>query len=123
MESAEKLLRSGYQPERTVYFIFGHDEELSGQQGAVQIAALFQTRNIKADIIIDEGGFVTREKVPGMSQPIALIATAEKGYMTLELSVSKSGGHSSMPEAETALDILTKAIVRLRSTPFEARFV
>lgn len=123
MESAEKLLRAGYPPERTVYFIFGHDEELSGQQGAVQIAALFQARNIKADIIIDEGGFVTREKVPGMSQPIALIATAEKGYMTLELSVSKSGGHSSMPEAETALDILTKAIVRLRSTPFEARFV
>jgi carboxypeptidase PM20D1 len=123
MESAEKLLRENYQPERTVYFIFGHDEELSGKKGAVKIAALFQERKIKADIILDEGGFVTREKVPGLEKPIALIATAEKGYVTLDMSVTKHGGHSSMPEKETAIDILLKAIVRLRGNPFEARFV
>lgn len=123
LESAEKLLRENYQPERTVYFIFGHDEELSGKKGAVKIAQLFQERKIKADIILDEGGFVTREKVPGLEKPIALIATAEKGYLTLNLSVTKPGGHSSMPDKETAIDILINAIKKLRDNPFEARFI
>lgn len=123
LESAEKLLKEGYQPERTVYFIFGFDEEIGGKQGAVQIAKLFQQRNIKADIIIDEGGIVTKDKVPGLSKPVALIGTAEKGYMSLEFSVNKKGGHSSMPENETSIDILTEAIVKLRAHPFDAKFV
>jgi carboxypeptidase PM20D1 len=123
LESAEKLLRENYRPERTVYFIFGHDEEISGKKGAVKIAELLESRKVKADIILDEGGFVTREKVPGLKKPVALIATAEKGYVTLDLTVTKNGGHSSMPDNETALDILCKAIVELRSHPFKARFV
>jgi carboxypeptidase PM20D1 len=61
--------------------------------------------------------------VPGISKPVALIGTAEKGYISLEFSVNKKGGHSSMPENETAIDILTKAIVKLRANPFEAKFV
>ena len=66
---------------------------------------------------------MTKEKVPGLSKPVALIGTSEKGYMSLELSVNKKGGHSSQPENETAIDILAKAIVHLREHPFEARFV
>ncbi len=123
LESAEKLLTENYRPERTVYFIFGHDEEISGKKGAVKIAELLQSRKVKADIVLDEGGFVTKEKVPGLKKPVALIATAEKGYVTLDLTVTKNGGHSSMPDNETALDILFKAIVELRTHPFKARFV
>lgn len=123
LESAEKLLKEDYQPERTVYFVFGHDEEIGGKNGAVKIAELFQQRNIKADMIIDEGGILTKEKVPGLSKPVALIGTAEKGYLSLELSVNKKGGHSSQPEKETAIDILSKAIVQIQTHPFEARFV
>lgn len=122
MESAEKLLKENYQPERTIYFAFGHDEEISGKNGAKKIAETLAKRKIKAALVLDEGGFVTQEKVPGMKQPVALIGTAEKGYMTMHLSVTKSGGHSSMPEKETALDILLQAIIRLRTNPFEARY-
>lgn len=122
LESAEKLLQQNFQPERTIYFAFGHDEEIGGK-GATAIAALLKSRNITADLIIDEGGFVTKEKVPGIAKPVALIGTAEKGYMSLEFSVNKKGGHSSMPEKETAIDILMKAIVKLRAHPFDAKFV
>ena len=122
LESSEKLLQENFQPERSVYFIFGHDEEIGGK-GAIKMAEILYTRNVKADMIIDEGGFVTNEKVPGMTKPVALIATAEKGFLSLEFSVNVKGGHSSMPEKETAIDILTKAIVKLRANPFEARFV
>jgi carboxypeptidase PM20D1 len=42
--------------------------------------------------------------------------------MSLLLSVEKNGGHSSMPDKETSIDILSKALVRLRANPFEAKF-
>ena len=118
-EAAEKLLGERYQPERTIYFAFGHDEEMGGT-GAQAIAAVLQSRGVKADLVIDEGGVITKEKIPGMKQPVALIGNSEKGYLSLELTVEKHGGHSSMPEAETSIDILAKALVRLREEPFHA---
>lgn len=120
LEAAEKLMHAGVQPPRTVYFVFGHDEEIGGK-GAIAIAAWMQAQNITAQFILDEGGIITKEKLPGANAPVALLGTAEKGYMSVTLTVQKPGGHSSMPEPETAIDILSKAVVRLRATPFEAR--
>ncbi|MFM8739981.1 MAG: M20 family peptidase [Cytophagales bacterium] len=120
-EAVEKLLNEGVQPLRTVYFAFGHDEEVGGR-GAMATANLLKQRGIKAEMVMDEGGIITKEKVPGLAKPIALLGTAEKGYLSLELTVEIPGGHSSMPEKETAIDVLTKAIVQLRSQPFEAEF-
>lgn len=121
MEAVEKLLKENFQPKRTIYLAFGHDEETGGT-GARALAAELQSQNVVADMVLDEGGIITETQVPGMTKPVALIGTSEKGYMSLELKVEKSGGHSSMPQNETAMDILTKAIVRLRENPFEARF-
>jgi len=120
LEAAEKLARDGFRPERTVYVVFGHDEEIGGN-GAIAIAAWMKERNIQASWVMDEGGFITKDKVPGVAQPVALLGTAEKGYLSVELTVEKPGGHSSMPEPETAIDILTRAIVALRQRPFDAR--
>lgn len=121
MEAAEKLIKEGFQPERTIYLAFGHDEEIGGK-GAIATAAWFKANNITAEMVLDEGGIVTTDKVPGVTKPVALIGNSEKGYMSVDLTVEKNGGHSSMPDAETAIDILTRAIVKLRDNPFEARF-
>jgi carboxypeptidase PM20D1 len=118
-EATEKLLLAGFQPERTVYFAFGHDEEVGGT-GAKAIAALMKSRSIMADLVLDEGGIITNEKVPNMSRPVALLGTSEKGYLSLELTVEKSGGHSSQPAKETAIDILAAALLKIRENPFEA---
>ena len=123
LESTEKLLKENFKPARTIYFVFGHDEELGGKNGAKKIAELLESRKVKAELVMDEGGFVSDEKVPDVTKPVALVGTSEKGYLSIEFSVNKMGGHSSMPESETAIDILTKAIVKLRSKPFEAKFV
>jgi len=120
MEAAEKLVKENFQPERTIYFAFGHDEEVGGT-GAIAIAKWFKENNIEAELVIDEGGIITKEKLPGITKPVALIGNAEKGYFSLELSVELSGGHSSMPANETAIDILTKALVKLRAKPFEPK--
>jgi len=117
LEATEKLLAENVQPERTVYFSFGHDEEVGGK-GARAVAALLKSRNIEAEYVLDEGGIVTLDKMPGITRPLALLGTSEKGYLSLELTVEIAGGHSSMPEEETAIDILNKALVNLRSQPF-----
>jgi carboxypeptidase PM20D1 len=122
LEATEKLLRQGFQPERSIYYVFGQDEEIGGRKGAQAIAKLLEERKIKAELLIDEGGIVTSQKLPGITKPVALLGTAEKGYLSLEFSVQKKGGHSSMPDSETAIDILMKALVKLHDNPFPARF-
>lgn len=122
MEAVEKLIAKNYQPERTIYLSFGHNEEVLGT-GARAIAALLKSRNVKAELVLDEGGIVTTEKVPGLKgKSVALVGTAEKGYISVEMSAIKNGGHSSMIEAETAIDMITKAVVDLRANPFKAGF-
>ena len=117
VEAAEKLLSENFQPERTIYFSFGHDEEIGGK-GAIAAATLLKSRNIEAEFVLDEGGIITLTKMPGITKPLALLGTSEKGYLSLELTVEEVGGHSSMPAEETSIDILSKALVNLRSRPF-----
>jgi len=117
MEAAEKLLTENFQPERTIYFSFGHDEEIGGQ-GAIATASILKSRNIEAEFVLDEGGIITLDKMPGITKPLALLGTSEKGYLSIELTVEEAGGHSSMPAAETSIDILSMALVNLRSKPF-----
>jgi carboxypeptidase PM20D1 len=121
METVEKLVKAGYQPKRTVYLAFGHDEEIGGK-GAIAIAKLLKERNIAAEFVLDEGGIITEEKIPGITRPVALLGTAEKGYLSLKLTVTATGGHSSMPMKETSITILSNALVRLDQQPFEANF-
>ena len=122
LEAFETLLKEKYQPERTVYLACGHDEEVGGQNGAKAIAQMFKQQGVQFEYVIDEGMVVVKDALPGLSQPAALIGTAEKGYTTLELKVNlEEGGHSSMPPAETAIGILSNAIKRLQDHPFPAK--
>jgi carboxypeptidase PM20D1 len=119
LEAVEKLLAEGFKPKRTIYLAFGHDEEVGGT-GAKAIASYLKEKNVTADLVLDEGGILTLNKVPGMTKPVALLGTAEKGYLSLQLTVEKNGGHSSMPEKESAMSILSKALVDLYQHPFPA---
>ncbi|MEH6585881.1 MAG: M20 family peptidase [Halioglobus sp.] len=116
-EAATLLLQQGFQPERTVYFSFGHDEETGGRVGAAGVASYLKAQGVQLAWTIDEGSFVVEDAVPGIDTPVASINVAEKGSVTLELVASGPGGHSSMPEAELAIDILAQALVNLRQHP------
>jgi carboxypeptidase PM20D1 len=121
MEATERLLANGFVPQRTIYLAFGHDEEVGGT-GARAIASYLRSQNITADLVLDEGGPITLDKVPGMKKPVALMGTAEKGYMSLDLTVQKNGGHSSQPEKESAMTIVAKALLAIQEHPFPAGF-
>jgi carboxypeptidase PM20D1 len=115
LEAVEDLLRKGYQPERTIYLSFGHDEEISGARGARIVAQFLKEQNIRPELVLDEGGELTREQFGDIGRPIAAIGVGEKGFLSFRLTVSQPGGHSSMPKKETSIDILSKALVNLRA--------
>lgn len=118
LESVELLLKQGFVPASDIYFVFGHDEEISGLNGAKVIAQLFKDRKINPAFVLDEGGIITEYKVPGLTKTAAVVGIAEKGYQTLDLKINIAGGHSSMPEKETAIDEIAKAVVKLKENPF-----
>jgi len=120
-ESVNRLLTKGVTPERTVYFAFGSDEEVGGKNGAAMIAAYLRAQKINLEFYIDEGGMVSEGIVPNIKRPVALIGTAEKGYVTLELSANIKGGHSSHPSPKSALDAVTIAINKLHDNQEERR--
>jgi carboxypeptidase PM20D1 len=121
LEAAETLLARGFQPQRTVYFAFGHDEEVGGNKGAAAIAALLARRGVRPELILDEGGLIAEGLVSGVEQPVALISTAEKGYVSVELVAESSGGHSSMPPRHGAIGKLAEAVEKLEGHPMPAR--
>lgn len=122
LEAAEALLAGGFKPKRTIYFIFGADEEVGGERGAKQIAKLLQERGVKLDFVIDEGMLITEGIMPGLKAPAALIGVAEKGYLSLKLEVKATPGHSSMPPAPgvSAIAQLSQALARLDAQPMPA---
>ena len=115
MEAVEMLLAGGFQPQRTVLLAYGADEEVSGFRGAAKIAELLKSRHVHADFVIDEGLLVTEGILPGLSNPVALIGVAEKGYMSVLLKFDATPGHSSMPPrpGTSAIGMMSAALKRL----------
>jgi carboxypeptidase PM20D1 len=122
LEAVEALLAEGFTPARTIQLAFGHDEEISGLQGARKLAALLAERGTRVEWLLDEGGAITRGLLPGVDAPVAVVGIAEKGYVDLELAATDSGGHSSTPPRHTAIGRLARAVARLEDTPFPPRF-
>jgi carboxypeptidase PM20D1 len=120
LEAAEYQLAQGFSPKRTLYFAFGHDEEIGGENGAGKIAEHLKNQGVNPAFTLDEGMVVVKDIMPGISQPIAFIALAEKGYLTLELTASAEGGHSSIPPKATAVGKISRAIARLEENRLSA---
>lgn len=124
LEAVETLIAQGFQPQRDVLLAFGHDEEIGGHHGNRRIAAQLQEQGKRLAWVSDEGGFVVRGQIPGVSQDVAVVGIAEKGYVSLTLTASAQGGHSSQPPAfdETAIGRLSQALQRVGDAPFQRGF-
>jgi len=120
MEGMETLVAAGFRPRRTVYLVFGHDEEVSGS-GAQAAAAWFRGNRIRPEFALDEGGVALTEN-PITGRPFAFIGVAEKGYLDLKITAEAPGGHSSAPPERTAAHVLAKAVDRIAADPYPLRF-
>lgn len=120
LEAVDYLLQQDYTPPQDIYLFFGHDEEIGGEEGAAKITEYFASKNIEFDYIMDEGGAIVENMVPGVKNPVGVIGVAEKGSATATLKVQGSGGHSSQPKSTTTIGRLGKAIASLEETQFSA---
>ena len=116
LEAVEHLIGEGFQPKRTIYLAFGHDEETGGT-GARATADLLEKRGIRLATALDEGGFITHGILPAKA-PVALIGIAEKGYISLKLTAISKGGHSSAPSPRTAVGTLARAVAKLEDNQY-----
>lgn len=111
LEAVDVYLKKNGQPQRTLYLAFGHDEELTGLEGANIIAR--HLGNITLEYVLDEGTLIVDDLFPELGKPVALVSIADKGYLTLKFSVNTTGGHSSMPDNKnSAIFILAEAITK-----------
>lgn len=121
LEAADALIAEGFRPERDVWFAFGFDEEVSGEQGAKKIAEWFAGQGMRFDAVYDEGSIIAAPGIGGIDATLALIGTAEKGFLTLRITVRGEGGHASMPPAEGALVMAAGIIEGLNSNQMPAK--
>ncbi len=117
LEAVETLLARGFRPKRSIHLVFGHDEELGGERGAGAVAELLKSRGVRPFFVLDEGGALADGFLPGLDRPIATVGVAEKGAASVEIEVKVEGGHSSVPPRQTAIGILSRALVRLEDNP------
>ncbi len=122
LEALEIMLENGYQPRRTIYCCFGHDEEFTGKEGAKNIARYLEEQGIRFEFVVDEGGTVLDGSIIGVKGMLALIGTCEKGYVDIQLKAKSTGGHSSSPKKRNAVDLLAEAIWDVIMTPMKSRW-
>lgn len=120
MEAGEALIKAGFQPKRTVHFMFGHDEEVSGS-GAQAMVDLLDQRGVRAEMVLDEGFFVIADS-PLTGKPFGFIGVSEKGYVSLNITALAEGGHSSNPPRNSANVRLARAILALEDHQMKADF-
>jgi carboxypeptidase PM20D1 len=123
MEAVEMLAASGFRPRQTIYLAFGQDEELTGERGAMAIAALLKQRGVHLQFVLDEGLLVLQGVIAGLDKPAAFVGVAEKGYVNVRLTAIAAGGHSSIPPTQagqSAIGMLSAALTRLDNQPMPA---
>ncbi|MCF8054369.1 MAG: M20/M25/M40 family metallo-hydrolase [Deltaproteobacteria bacterium] len=118
MAALERLITEGWRPRRTIYIALGHDEESGGSKGNALIARALRDRGIRLHYVLDEGGLIINDFSKDIASPVALVGIAEKGYLTLALSVLGGGGHASAPPKNTATGILARALTRIEKKKF-----
>jgi len=123
LEAAESLLAEGFAPPRTLVFAFGHDEEISGKEGAQKLAERMRELGWHFAWMVDEGGMLISDNPLLPDKTVAIINVAEKGYLTLTLTATGEGGHSSRPPKISTIGRLSGALERIEKNPFPTRMV
>ncbi len=116
LEAAETLLKEGFVPENDLYFAFGGDEEVMGED-AQAIVETLQKRGVKPAFVLDEGGAIVEGVFPGVKKSAALIGIAEKGSISVDVTATAKGGHASAPPPRQSMATLSRAIGRLAAKP------
>ncbi len=121
LQAVSFRLANGFVPEHDIWLSFGGEEETCGPC-CREIVSFLRERGVKPAFVLDEGGSVIPEGVPGLRKQAAMIGIAEKGTANYMLSIRKEGGgHASVPPKSTVIGRLARAAVAIEKHPFPAR--
>lgn len=121
LQALEELLEEGFQPEQDIWFFSSRNEEISGG-GAEAAANYLRAQGIRLDLVLDEGGAIVGDIIPGLSFPVAAIGVIEKGFCNVKFIARSAGGHSSTPPKNSPMIRLAKLMVEVdKKMPFEAK--
>ena len=123
MQAVEELLEEGFVPPCDVYLEYSINEETGGDGAAAAMRHL-RDLGIRFAFVLDEGGAVIDEAVPGMNKPYAVVGVTEKGYMDVKITARGKGGHSSTPPRNTpAARLYAFANEIERKRPFKKKMI
>jgi len=120
MEAVDAALNDGFVPENDLYLAFSGEEEIDGDT-CKDIVAFLEQNGVTPALVLDEGGAVVENVFPGVKSACAVIGIAEKGSVSLDLTLLSGGGHASTPPPKTVMGKLSKAVVAIESNPFPRR--
>ena len=123
LQAVEELLAEGFVPPCDVYLEYSINEETGGD-GAAAAMRYLRDKGIRFAFVLDEGGAVIDEAVPGMDKPYAVLGVTEKGYMDVKITARGKGGHSSTPPRHTpAARLFAFANEIERKRPFKKKML
>lgn len=120
VESVENALLSGWVPLNDLYLSFGGEEETHGAT-TPNIVKYLKEQGVRPAFVLDEGGAVIPEGVPGLHRKVAMVGICEKGTANYMVSIRGKAGHASTPPKMTAASRLAQAAVRVSEYPFPVR--
>jgi acetylornithine deacetylase/succinyl-diaminopimelate desuccinylase-like protein len=111
------LARAGVALNRDLVLAAVADEEAGSELGARFLVERHPDL-IRAGWVLNEAGGFTLHLGARRYYPIQV---AEKGYVTVKLTVSGPPGHGSIPRSDSALAALAEIVVRIHRTPMRLR--
>lgn len=121
LQAVEELLTVGFVPPCDVYLEYSINEETGGD-GAAAAMRYLKDQGLRFALVMDEGGAVIEEAIPGMDRPYAVLGITEKGYMDVKITARGKGGHSSTPPRRTpAARLYAFAAEIERKRPFKKK--
>ena len=79
-------------------------------------------RGVRPDFVLDEGGSLIPEGLPGIRSLSAVVGVAEKGTADYRVYIEDgSGGHASVPPRSTVAGRIARAAREIESHPFPGR--
>jgi acetylornithine deacetylase/succinyl-diaminopimelate desuccinylase-like protein len=114
---ATALRQTGALPERDLIIAAVADEEAGSELGARYLVE-HHSELIRAGYVLNETGGFTLYMGERRFYPIQV---AEKGFVTVKMTVTAAPGHGSMPRADTAIAWIADLISRITRTPMRRR--
>jgi acetylornithine deacetylase/succinyl-diaminopimelate desuccinylase-like protein len=111
------ISRTGSVPNRDVIIAAVADEEAGSELGARYLVE-HHPELIRAGYVLNETGGFTLYLGERRVYPIQV---AEKGFVTVKMTVTAAPGHGSMPRADTAIAWMADLIGRITRTPMRRR--